>query len=91
MGDTSIRQILAKIMKIYSDFRGCFTLRSSYTCRHMAIKLSTWMRLMEVCRHINRLDGLHGEYGVNQKNLEGSVLQEFLLHKKLFVSNTFKK
>ena len=41
-----------------------------------------------VCRHIG---GVHGGYGVGQRNLEGRMLLEFCLEKELCVSNTWFK
>ena len=44
-----------------------------------------------VGRHVDGLDGVHGGYGVGQRNLEGRMLLEFCLEKKLCVSNTWSK
>ena len=38
-----------------------------------------------VGRHIDGLDGVHGGYGVGQRNLEGRMLLEFCLEKELCV------
>ena len=40
-------------------------------------------------RHIDGFDGVHGGYGVGQKNLEGRMLLEFCLEKELCASNTW--
>ena len=42
-------------------------------------------------RHYDGFDGVHGEYGVGQRNLEGRMLLEFCLQKELCVSNTWFK
>ena len=42
-------------------------------------------------RHIDGLDGVHGGYGVGQRNLEGRKLLEFCLEKELCVSNSWFK
>ena len=42
-----------------------------------------------VGRHIDGFDGMHGGYGVGQRNLEGRMLLEFCLEKELCVSNTW--
>ena len=44
-----------------------------------------------VGRHVYGFDGVHGEYGVGQRNLEGRMLLEFCLEKQLCVSNTWFK
>ena len=44
-----------------------------------------------VGRHIDGSDGVHGGYGVGQRNLEGRMLLEFCLEKELCVSNTWRK
>ena len=44
-----------------------------------------------VGRHIDGFDGVHGGYGVGQRNLEGRMLLEFSLKKELHVSNTWFK
>ena len=44
-----------------------------------------------VSRHIDGFDGVHGGYGVGQRNLEGRMLLEFSLEKGLCVSNTWFK
>ena len=41
--------------------------------------------------HHDGFDGLHGGYGVGQRNLEGRMLLEFCLDKELCVSNTWLK
>ena len=38
-------------------------------------------------RHIDGFDGVHGGYVVGQRNLEGKMLLEFCLDRKLCVSN----
>ena len=40
-------------------------------------------------RYIDGFDGVHGGYGVGQRNLEGRMLSEFCLEKELCVSNTW--
>ena len=35
-----------------------------------------------VCRHIDGIDGVHGGYGVGQRNLEGIILLEVFLEKE---------
>ena len=43
-------------------------------------------------RHIDGFDGVHGGYGVRQRNFEGRMLLESCLEKELCVSNTcFKR
>ena len=42
-----------------------------------------------VGRHIVGFDGVNGQLGVGQRNLEGSMLLEFCLEKELCVSNTW--
>ena len=44
-----------------------------------------------VCRHIDVFDGVHGGYGVGQRNMEGRMLLGFCLEKVLCVSNTWFK
>ena len=44
-----------------------------------------------VDRHIDGFDGVCGGFGVGQRNLEGRMLLEFCLEKKLCVSNTSHK
>ena len=44
-----------------------------------------------VGRHIDGFDGVHGGYGVGQRNLEGIMLLQFCLEKELCVSNTWYK
>ena len=44
-----------------------------------------------VGRYIDGFDRVHGGYGIGQKNLEGRILIEFCLEKKLCVSNTWFK
>ena len=41
-----------------------------------------------VGRYFDGFDGVHGGYGVGQRNLEGALLLEFCLEKELCVSNT---
>ena len=41
--------------------------------------------------HVNGIDGVHGGYGVGQRNLEGRMLLEFCLEKELCVSNAWSK
>ena len=36
-----------------------------------------------IARHIDGFDGLHGGYGVGQRNLEGRMLLEFCLVREL--------
>ena len=36
-------------------------------------------------RHIDGFDGLHGGYGVGQRNLEGRMLLEFCLEKGFWI------
>ena len=43
-----------------------------------------------VGRHIGGLGGVHGGYGVGQKNLEGRMSLEFCLEKELCVSNIWR-
>ena len=38
-----------------------------------------------VGRHADGLDGVHGRYGVGQRNLEGRMLLESCLEKELYV------
>ena len=38
-----------------------------------------------VGRHIDVFDGVNGGYGVGQRNLEGRMLLEFCLEKKLCI------
>ena len=45
----------------------------------------------QVGRHIDSFDGVHGGYGVGQRNLEGRMLLEFCLDKELCASNTWFK
>ena len=40
-------------------------------------------------RNIDGFDGMHGEYGVGQRNFEGRMQSEFCLDMKLCVSNTW--
>ena len=42
-------------------------------------------------RHIDEFNGVHGGFGVGQRNLEGRMLLEFCLQKELCVSNTWLK
>ena len=42
-------------------------------------------------RGIDGFDGVHGGYGIGQRNLEGRMLLEFCLEKELCVSNTWSK
>ena len=53
------------------------------------------MCLVDINGHIGRqidgLDGVHGGYGVGQRNLEGGMLLEFCLEKELCVSSTWLK
>ena len=42
-------------------------------------------------RHIDGFDGVHGGYGVGQRNLGGRVLLEFCLEMELYVINTWLK
>ena len=42
-----------------------------------------------VGRYTDGFDGVHGGYGVGQRNLEGRMLLEFCLEKELCVSNTW--
>ena len=42
-----------------------------------------------VGRHIDGYDGVHGGYGVGQRNLDGGMLLRFCLEKELCVSNTW--
>ena len=50
------------------------------------------MCLGDVNRHVGRhIDGVHGGYGVGQRNLEGKMLLEFCQEKELCVSNTWFK
>ena len=42
-------------------------------------------------RHTDGFDGVHGGYGVGQRNLERRMLLEFCLEKELCVSNTWLK
>ena len=42
-------------------------------------------------RHIDGFDGVHGEYGIGQRNLEEKMLLEFCLGKDLCVTNTWFK
>ena len=42
-----------------------------------------------VGRHIDSFDGVHGGYGVGQRNLEGRMLLNFCLEKELYVSDTW--
>ena len=44
-----------------------------------------------VCRHIDGFNGVHGWFGVGQRNLEGRMLLEFCLKKELCVTNTWYK
>ena len=44
-----------------------------------------------VGRHIDGFVGVHGGYGVGQMYLEGRMLLQFCLWKKLCVSNTWFK
>ena len=44
-----------------------------------------------VGRHIDGFDGVHGGYGLGQRNLEGRMFLEFCLVKEICVSNTFKQ
>ena len=44
-----------------------------------------------VGRHIDGFDGVHGGYGVRQRNVEGRMLLEFCLEKELCVQNTWFK
>ena len=44
-----------------------------------------------VGRHIDGFHGVHGGYGVGQRNLEGRMLLEFFPEKQLGVSNTWFK
>ena len=44
-----------------------------------------------VGRHIDGLHGVHGWYGVGQRNLEGRMLLEFCLEKELCESNRWSK
>ena len=39
--------------------------------------------------YIEGFDGVRGEYGIGQRNLEGGMLLEFCLEKELCVSNTW--
>ena len=41
--------------------------------------------------HIDGIEGVHGWYGVGQRNLEGRMLLEFSLEKESCVSNTWSK
>ena len=45
----------------------------------------------QVGRHIDGFNGVHGGYGVGQRNLEGRMLIEFCLEKELWLSNTWLK
>ena len=38
-----------------------------------------------VGRHIDKFAGVHGGYGINQRNMEGRMLLEFTLEKQLHV------
>ena len=42
-------------------------------------------------RHIYGFDRVHGVNGVSQRNLEGNMLLELCLERKLWVSNTWIK
>ena len=42
-------------------------------------------------RHIDGSHGVHGGYGVGQRNLKGRMLLEFCLEEELCVSNTWFK
>ena len=44
-----------------------------------------------VGRHMDGFDGIHGEYGAGQRNLEEGMLLEFCLVKELSMSNTWSK
>ena len=46
---------------------------------------------VHVGRHIDGFDGVHGGYGVGQRNSEGRMPLEFCLEKELCVSNTWPK
>ena len=41
-----------------------------------------------ISRYINVFDGIHGGFGVHQRNLEGKMLLEFCLEKESCVLNT---
>ena len=46
---------------------------------------------IHIGRHIDEFEGVHGGYGVGQRNFEGRMLFDFCLLKELFVSNTWFK
>ena len=44
-----------------------------------------------VGEHIDGYDGVHGRYRIGQRNLEGRMLLEFCLEKKLWLSSIWLK
>ena len=56
-----------------------------------AFKYDLVMYFGDINGHIDGIDGVHGGYGVGQRNLEGRVILELCLEKELCVSNTWLK
>ena len=64
----------------YDELKGDWDMRSS---DDLVVGISNFN--VHSGRHIVGIDSVHGGYGVGQRNLEGRMLQEFCLEKKLDV------